>query len=921
MRSRFRFTVIALAVLALTAPAFLLADGTQLGTLSGRVLDEQGGGIPGVTVELVSTDKGFRRTQTTDSTGSFTFAALQPGPYTVRASLSGFTTIEKANNIVATDKVTDVDVTMSLAATEEKVEVIGEVPLVDKTNTSATTVVSSTLTQKLAIGRSYQTLIQNAPGVTATAGAGNPNSHGALSSNNQYLFDGVDTTDVTTGTFGQNFNYEAIEEVVVSTAGISAEYGRSQGAVVNVITKSGTNTFSGSAKYLMTNDEWNEDNKGRNPINGTAFNRVKFDEIQPRWAFTLGGPFWKDHLWFFGAYEFYEQTSPFSQTTTSPVAAYSSVTGESYQQTLDVKLWDGKLTFQATPSHLFAVQANSDPIDGFVVNYWGGVTPAAEREALTLQGQNDCGGVCVWNARWSGVFGSNISAEALYAEQNGDITVGSFEGSGTPYLSFRDNLFYNGATFIGIVERPRTQANAAVNLYTQLFGDSHTFKIGGDYQDLESVASFVYPNNQLFLVSDFNPVTRQPVLSPGDARLDFTPPAPSVSTGEILGFYALDKFEVGKNLFFNIGARVDFQTADSDIGNTVIDTTNFSPRLTGVYDLFGNGKTLFSAAYGRYYQFLIQGIADSVYAGVAQQSNYDYFEWDGSQFVFIEQVRVGGNDAPINEGLDASFLDEFNVAVQQQLGNTMAVGVRGIYRKWDDLVDDRRLFQAGTVIRPPENFSDDILSRYYKAIELTFDKRFSSNWQASINYTLSRAEGNHFGDFTTQQFNYANENCNVGGTPVVGLRPCPQITDVNQYGYAPYDRTHIVKAFTAYTLPLSFVAITAAPSVLWESGLPYQRQRTTSSIHGETYTYFYDKRGSSRLPDHYQLDFALEAVFKPWGPLEVGVKGEIFNVTNQQPVVSNTLISRLPDANFGLPTSRSALQAPRGYRFTGLVRF
>ncbi len=144
--------------------------------------------------------------------------------------------------------------------------------------------------------------------MTGLAAAGNPNSHGALAGNNQYLFDGVDTTDVTTGTFGQNFNFEAIDEVVVSTSGISAEYGRAQGAIVNVITKSGTNTFSGSAKYIMTNDKWNEDNKGKNPANGVAFNRTKFDEVQPRWALTLGGPFWKDHVWFFGAYEFYDQT-------------------------------------------------------------------------------------------------------------------------------------------------------------------------------------------------------------------------------------------------------------------------------------------------------------------------------------------------------------------------------------------------------------------------------------------------------------------------------------------------------------------------------------------------------------------------------------------------------------------------------------
>ena len=917
MRSRFRFTVIALGILALAAPAFLLADGTQIGTVSGRVLDEQGGGVPGVTVELVSTDRGFRRTQTTDSTGSFNFPLLQRGMYTVRASLSGFTTVEKTNNLVEADKTTDVNITMRLAPTEERVEVTGEVPLVDKTNVSATTTVSSTLTQKLAIGRSYQTLIQTAPGVTGLANAGNPNSHGALAGNNQYLFDGVDTTDVTTGTFGQNFNYEAIDEVVVSTSGISAEYGRAQGAIVNVITKSGTNNFSGSAKYIMTNDKWNADNKGHNPANGVAFNRTKFDEVQPRWALTAGGPFWKDHVWFFGAYEFYDQTSAFAQTLTSE--STPGGTGESYQQTLNVDLYDAKLTIQATPSHLLTGTINSDPINGFVVDYWGA---SAEREALTLQGQNDCNGICTWSGRWSGVFGSNLSAEALYAKQNGDITVSSFEGHGTPYLNLTDGLFYNGATFDGFVKRPREQANLAVNFYQQLFGNSHQFKAGVDYQSLESVASFIYPNNQLFVVTDFNAVTRQPTLSPGDLRLDFTTPQESISKGKIWGFYALDKFEVGKNLFFNIGFRVDNQTADSDIGNTVIDTTNWSPRVTAVYDVFANGKTLASAAYGRYYQFLVQDIADSVYSGVAQQSSYDQFEWDGTAFVLTDQVRVGGNTQPINDSLKPALLDEFNVALQQQLGNTMAVGIRGIYRKWDDMVDDARVFVDGNKITVPENFDSSKLARYYKAIELTFDKRFSRNWQAAMSYTLSRAEGNASAtnNRTSQLFDYANETCNVTGTPTVGRIPCPEATDHNRYGYMPYDRTHLVKMFTAYTLPLGFASITAAPTLNWQSGLPYQQQRNFT-IHGDTDTYYYTKRGSSRLPNYYQLDFALEAVFKPWGPIEVGAKGEVFNVTNQQQVIDNTRITLTPTALFGAPTSRNALNAPRAYRFTALVRF
>ncbi|HEU5251663.1 MAG TPA: hypothetical protein VFW15_16885, partial [Thermoanaerobaculia bacterium] len=654
---------------------------------------------------------------------------------------------------------------------------------------------------------------------------------------------------------------------------------------------------------------------------GVSFNRTKFDEVVDRYALTLGGPFWKDHLWFFGAYEWATVPVPLAQTATSDV--HATGTGEEYQSVQDQKLWDAKVTFQATPSHLFTAQANSDPISGFVVNYWGNTNPAAEREALTAQDQNSCGdkagekAICVWQGRWAGVFGQNLSMEALYAEQQGDIFVSPFEGNGTPIFSFSDELFYNGATFDGFVKRPRKQANLSATLYTNLFGNTHTFKGGVDYQDLESVAFFTYPTNQLFLVTDFDPVTRQMTLSPGDNRLDFIDPAQSVSEGKIWGFYALDKFEVGKHLFFNIGARVDSQQADSDIGDTVIDTTTFSPRVTGVYDIFGNGKTLASAAYGRYYQFLVQDIADSIYAGVAQQANYDLYTWDGTQFVLEDQIRVGAGITPVNDDLKPSYIDEINVSLQQQLGNTMAVGIRGIYRQWKDLIDDRRVLDAeGNKITLPENIGDEA-RRYFKGIELTFEKRFSRNWQASMNYTLSRSEGNHFSNYTSQLFDYANETCSISG---VGTIPCSTAAGSNQYGYAAYDRTHIFQAFTAYTLPLKWVAITAAPTFVWQSGLPYQMQ-SAFRVNGETKNYFRDKRGSHRLTNSYQLDFALEAVFKPWGPIEIGAKGEVFNVTNQQYQLTCTGACLNPGPNFGRPTSRANMQAPRGYRFSGLVRF
>src|SRR5262249_23584681 len=158
-------------------------------------------------------------------------------------------------------------------------------------------------------------------------------------------------------------------------------------------------------------------------------------------------------------------------------------------------------------------------------------------------------------------------------------------------------------------------------------------KLGVDYQDLKSVSDFHYPQNKVFYVADFDPKNRaNPVFTAGDIRQDFIP-GPSISTGKIWGGYALDKFNVGR-FAFNLGLRVESQTSKSDLNNTVIDTTNVSPRLTAIYDIGGNGKTLVSAAYGQYYQFLVQDIADSIFSGVPQETNYDQFIYDGTQFVF-----------------------------------------------------------------------------------------------------------------------------------------------------------------------------------------------------------------------------------------------------------------------------------------------
>jgi hypothetical protein len=158
-----------------------------------------------------------------------------------------------------------------------------------------------------------------------------------------------------------------------------------------------------------------------------------------------------------------------------------------------------------------------------------------------------------------------------------------------------------------------------------------------------------------------------------------------------------------------------------------------------------------------------------------------------------------------------------------------------------------------------------------------------------------------------------------GGQPEVS-GPCPEILGHNRGGPLPWDVTNSVKLYAAYTIPFSIVNVTAAPSLNYFSGLTYQAQRPLT-INADNDVYYDTPQGSSHLPDWYQLNFSLEANFKMFEPLEFAIKGDIFNITNQQPPIDNTRISLFPGDSFGQPSTRSALNAPRAFQLGAVVRF
>jgi hypothetical protein len=928
MRRFIRFSTALLAFGLLSLPSVLIAQTAQIGTLSGQVKDESGGVLPGVGITAKSQERGFSRNTTTDTNGRFRFPSMPLGRYQVVASFSGFETLTLTDNLVESEKTTDLSIVLRLAGTEAQITVSGEVPIVDKTNTSVNTRVREKEFQKMPVGRSYQALIGSAPGVIGT---GNVNAHGALTSNNQFLFDGVDITDPTSGTFGGNLNFEAIQEVSIYTAGVSAEYGRAVGAIVNVITKSGTNRFEGSAKYIATNDDWDAQNKTKNQVTGDSLERVKFDKVNPIWSYTLGGPVWPDHAWFFGAYENAKTISPQRQTVVVP---------ENFQESLESPFWNVRLTGQITPSHTIWGKYHESPTNGFMIDYYAGSRVpvfAAELEAMTRQNQTSDS----WAGQWTGVFGTNISAEALYAQNDEAIVVFPFQlsplNNGAPHESEADGFVYNGASFDGFVKRPREQAAVAGSYFADFGGNSHSFKAGFDWQHLESSNVFAYPGNQYFFDHSFDPATR--TFDPFQ-RFDFDPARASTSQGDIYSVYLRDKFEVGKRLFFEIGARYEKQNGESDTGETTVDAQTIAPRFAGVFDLSGDGKTLVNLTYGRFYQFIVQDFSDD-FAQIATQfsGGYDVFVWDGTQYVFDSRVEGAGNALQRNTDLDPTHIDEVTFGFQRQLGNTIGLGVRGIYRKWGDLIDDIRRFPDDTSGPAREFVNYGPAKRKYRGIEFTFDKRFSQNWNASLSYTYSKTDGNHFATTSSALGDFLEGNCTTTVDPTIALVPCREVQDGrNKDGRASYDRPHNVKFGGAYALPLGPVSLTLGLGAQYISGIDYEKQRAltmrnprTGASSGTT-TYFYNDRGSDRLDPIYTLDTSLEATVRLW-LVEVGVKGEVFNITDQQEqiTVNNVVFcanTSSPSAacttarnNYGTATARGAFQAPRSYRLTTLLRF
>ena len=345
------------AMIAVCCVAFVPAALAQqtTGTLSGRITDAQGSAIPGVTVSGRNTQTGFTRTSVTDTEGIYRLTALPVGIYDIAAELQGFSRVDHKGIVVSVAQSLEIGMTMNVAGVQESITVSGDTPLIETRSSSVGGVVDISRIENLPLnGRQFANLAATIPGVglgfhadPTKSSQFTPQINGGNGRNVNYQIDGGDNNDDTVGGLLQNYPLEAIQEFNFITQRFKAEYGRSNGGVMNIVTKSGTNMLHGSG-FMLFRDR---------ALNAATFaetlNKLpKQDYRRYQYGGSVGGPLVRDKAHYFGAIEQTRQDTTQSVNTLGLFPAHDGTYPIAVAETLAT----AKLTLHVGSTQYFALR-------------------------------------------------------------------------------------------------------------------------------------------------------------------------------------------------------------------------------------------------------------------------------------------------------------------------------------------------------------------------------------------------------------------------------------------------------------------------------------------------------------------------------------------------------------------------------------
>ncbi len=746
MKSLFRFTLALSACLLLLVPVSVFAQTT--GTVEGAVTDQSNAPLPGVTVVLTSPNLQGTRTAVTAADGRYRFAAIPPGAYTVTAELSGFGKVERKAT-VSLDATATVNLSLSLSTSAE-VTVTGDAPLVDSTSTTQGSNYSAKVIDKLPVGRNYADIVFTQPGVQADFGETQGRSlaisiYGSTSSENLFLIDGVNTTNVIKGFQGKDINNEFIQEVEVKTGGYQAEYGRNTGGVVNVITKSGGNEFHGgifgyyndtgmrASVDIVQTPQFSEQGSADN-ISGVGPAYFNSKEVRQEWGADLGGFVIKDKIWFFGAYDRVQ-----ANNNVQPIGGPRAY--EDFPQSFVQNKYSGKLTLnplQGT-SIVGSVFSDEQQLNGALAQF-GVIAPPAGFSPFTYNGRQDTGGPD-YGARLNQLFGSFGIFTFQYAQHSDRYATKPFGVDVPGIRDYTTDPSGTGTNFttaggFGNVFGPtlnnESRREAYAGSFTAYMGN-HEVKLGGDYQNDATSGSTYFTGAQRLRIrpclqsgasicdlslapfyTNANGQTQQ-VFYQHDLLADGTTDDYHIINASAFNTptkrysaYLQDQWRIIPTLTLNAGIRYDtenFYGLDPTTGpfKAFAMENQWSPRVGVVWDFVGDGTSKLYASAGRFFFSLPTDLNVRVFTANSAVQSYNYtpgsiiqdpnaprsenFQGGTASGEPVDGWTNGvKNGTPLTK---AAYQDELTLGVEKAIDPSLSVGLKGTYRTLGRTVEDR----------------------------------------------------------------------------------------------------------------------------------------------------------------------------------------------------------------------------------------
>lgn len=736
MRKKFS-NLLFISLLVLSLVSIGLAQ-VQTGSIRGRVSDEEGNPLPGVTLTVVSPSLQGEQTFVSTMEGNFRFPVLPPGEYTVKTELSGFQKIERTGIIVRVGKTITVNIQMEISTMEEEITVTAAAPVVDVESTDLTVTVTTELLKAIPMRRDILDVYRTAP---ATVGEGEANDyrksasvHGGGLHESKISLDGVDLVDPARGYISADVAFDAIDEVEIGLGGHKAEVAHVSAGYVNVVSKSGGNKFSGSITLLGNTEALTQNIVPQEQLDAVGLStpiyfKYKFDS-----GLSLGGPIIKDKLWFFisGRYGDRKKKTMFIPFT-DPDGIYHGPYDYRRQEYADLnkfttqitrKLkWMGMYQYTLFDDHPSA-WAQNDPYQPWELEHEWEDNSHLISSVLTY------------------TFDQNTFAEARFGYVHRYLNCKMHDTEGPNWRIWGWDLAtnYQWGSVEAWGEEIYTRKIFSLNMHVTRFqddflGTNHEFKAGFEYYRGDTSSQRTRPqpytnywrNGQPWAYHNTTPyMGRIRIRTPQRNRDEM----PALGGFWRLGGFIQDSMNIGDRLTLNIGLRYDeahgfqpeaflkgwhdnffnglanillpemFPTEDMTVpamDDTIV-YKRFSPRIGANYDLFGNGKTSLKASFSRYAEILLSEIAGTWPFG---NRSIDFTWYDDNKNAYFDLPPIDRYEVRsyspfltdpdelrknVDPNLSAPYTDEWMAGISHELVKDFAVTLNFVYKESKNLV-------------------------------------------------------------------------------------------------------------------------------------------------------------------------------------------------------------------------------------------